>query len=54
MDHEKDSKHAKYEIITQLSKSCVFDVETILKLKNYVEEGPFYVQGITEVAVEGD
>lgn len=54
LGHEKESKHAKYNIISCLSKSAVFDTATLLKLKTYVREGPFYVESMTEVAIEGD
>ncbi|XP_058463668.1 26S proteasome non-ATPase regulatory subunit 5 [Malaya genurostris] len=50
---DKDVILDKYEIIRQLSLSTVFDAQTTFELKKYVTEGAFYVQGITEVAVEG-
>lgn len=54
VEHEKESKHIKYDIVTSLSKSILFDTNLLLRFKTYIKEGPFYVQGITEVAVEGD
>lgn len=50
----KESKELKYEIVKLLSRSSVFDHTTLLRLKAYVKEGPFYVQAITEVAIEGN
>ncbi|XP_058834476.1 26S proteasome non-ATPase regulatory subunit 5 [Topomyia yanbarensis] len=50
---DKDVIVDKYEIIRQLASSTVFDAQTIFELKKYVAEGAFYVQGITEVAIEG-
>ncbi|KAB0802039.1 hypothetical protein PPYR_04225 [Photinus pyralis] len=50
----KDCKEAKYNIIRVLSLSSVFDHSTQTRLQEYVSEGPFYVQAVTEVAIEGD
>ncbi|XP_055920292.1 26S proteasome non-ATPase regulatory subunit 5 [Eupeodes corollae] len=53
VEFDKDAKYAKFEIIEILSESNVFDVQTQLQLKKYVNEGPYYVQPIVEIAVEG-
>lgn len=50
---DKDVKLEKYEIIRNLTRSKVLDSQTIAELKKYVSEGPFYVQAVLEVAVEG-
>ncbi|XP_055838384.1 26S proteasome non-ATPase regulatory subunit 5 [Episyrphus balteatus] len=53
VEFDKDAKYAKFEIIEILSESNVFDVQTQLQLKKYVNEGPYFVQPIVEIAVEG-
>lgn len=50
----KECKEIKYEIIKLLSESSVFDPTTLLRLKTFVKEGPFYVRAVTEVAIEGN
>ncbi|XP_055591945.1 LOW QUALITY PROTEIN: 26S proteasome non-ATPase regulatory subunit 5 [Uranotaenia lowii] len=50
---DKDIILDKYEIIRLLAQSNVFDEQTQAELKRYVSEGAFFVQGITEVAIEG-
>lgn len=50
----KECKEIKYEIIKLLSESTVFDQTTLLRLKAFVKEGPFYVRALTEVAIEGN
>ena len=50
---DKDVVLDKYEVILVLAASTVFDEQTASELKRYVAEGPFYVHGITEVAIEG-
>jgi len=50
----KECKEAKYEIVKILSTSAVFDHSTQIRLQEFVKEGPFYVQALTEVAIEGD
>ncbi|XP_055531950.1 26S proteasome non-ATPase regulatory subunit 5-like [Wyeomyia smithii] len=50
---DKDVILEKYEIIRQLAESTVFDQQTQAELKRYVAEGAFFVQGVTEVAIEG-
>lgn len=50
----KECKEIKYEIVKLLSESSIFDPATLLRLKAFVKEGPFYVRGITEVAIEGN
>lgn len=51
----KDCKQLKYDIVTSLAMAnTVFDQSTLKKFKAYVNEGPYYVQTIMEVAVEGN
>ncbi|KRT85539.1 HEAT domain-containing protein [Oryctes borbonicus] len=50
----KECKELKFEIICKLSTSEVFNHEINLRLQAFVKEGPFYVQGVTEVAIEGN
>ncbi|KAF7268906.1 hypothetical protein GWI33_018008 [Rhynchophorus ferrugineus] len=50
----KECKESKYEIIKLLSQSIIFDENTLERLQNFVKEGPFYVQALTEVAIEGN
>lgn len=54
METVKECKEIKYEIIKALSESTVFDQTTLLRLKAFVKEGPFYVRAVTEVAIEGN
>lgn len=54
IETDKECKEAKYDIIKLLSQSTVFDHGQQEKLQVFVREGPFYVQAVTEVAIEGD
>lgn len=54
METIKECKELKFEIIKKLSSSAVFNHEVHLRLQAFVKEGPFYVQGVTEVAIEGN
>lgn len=49
----KESKEIKYAIVKALSTSTTFSENTLLQLQQFVREGPFYVQAVTEVAIEG-
>lgn len=56
-EHEKEGKEAKFEIVRTLAESPT-TVETLgrpyyIKVKEYYNEGPFYVKAQTEVAIEG-
>lgn len=53
VEFNKEAKQVKHEIISILSETSVFDAHTILLLKKYVNEGPHYVEGILDVAVDG-
>lgn len=48
----KECKEVKYEIVKLLAQSTVFDPTTLLRLKAFVKEGPFYIHAVTEVAIE--
>ncbi|CAH0725180.1 unnamed protein product, partial [Brenthis ino] len=54
VDFTKESKEAKYDIIKQLSQSAAFDENIISRLQKYVEQGPFYTEIVTQVAMEGE
>ncbi|KAG5893053.1 hypothetical protein JTB14_014833 [Gonioctena quinquepunctata] len=50
----KECKEIKYEIISILANSKTCDHATLNRLKEYVKEGPFFVEAITEIAFEGN
>lgn len=52
VETHKECKDLKYEIIKVLSSSTILDTLTVKRLKAYVKEGAFYVQGVMEVAFE--
>ncbi|CAH0407424.1 unnamed protein product [Chilo suppressalis] len=52
IDHTKESKELKYDIIRRLSNSAAFDANIITRLQTYVEKGPFYSEDTLEVAME--
>lgn len=54
IEFDKEAKYAKYCVIKLLAESCAFDAETNNQLRTYVNEGPYYVQSIMDVAVEGN
>lgn len=53
MENSKESKEIKYEIIKALSTSTVFSADVRKRLNEFVRQGPFYVQPITQVMIEG-
>ena len=53
IEFDKDARFIKYKINEILSNSSIFDGRTIVLLKKFVNEGPYYVEGIVDVAVEG-
>lgn len=50
----KDCKILKHTIVSNLAKSDVFDHAVQLRLTAFMKEGPFYQQGVMEVATEGN
>ncbi|GBP48613.1 26S proteasome non-ATPase regulatory subunit 5 [Eumeta japonica] len=52
VDYTKECKEAKYEFMKRLCQSTSFDTSTILKLTQYVEQGPFFTETIMQVAME--
>jgi 26S proteasome non-ATPase regulatory subunit 5 len=50
----KECKEAKYGIVELLANSEVFDHVATKKLDKFIKEGPFYVQAVMEVAIEGN
>lgn len=53
VENSKESKEIKYEIIKALSTSTVFSADVRKRLNEFVRQGPFYVQPITQVMIEG-
>lgn len=51
----KECKDAKYTVVESLAKadSNIFDANTVERFKNFVREGPYFVETYTEVAFEG-
>ncbi|KMQ92678.1 26s proteasome non-atpase regulatory subunit 5-like protein [Lasius niger] len=51
----KECKDVKYEVVKRLSQAerDIFDADTIQKFKQFVNEGPYFVDINTEVAIEG-
>lgn len=51
----KESKEAKFQVVKNLieSRSNLIDAKTMEKFEQFVREGPFYVDVITEVVLEG-
>ncbi|XP_058791738.1 26S proteasome non-ATPase regulatory subunit 5 [Phymastichus coffea] len=51
----KECKEAKFEVVKNLSDSVpnIFDATTMQRIKKFVSEGPFFVETITEIAIEG-
>lgn len=51
----KKCKEVKFEIVKQLSmaRQDIFTADVMQKFKQFVSEGPFFVEAITEVAMEG-
>lgn len=54
VDHTKEAKEVKYDIIRRLANSVAFDANLLTRLQTYVEQGPFYSETNLEVAMEGD
>jgi 26S proteasome non-ATPase regulatory subunit 5 len=51
----KECKDVKYEVVKCLSQAeqNIFDADTMRKFKQFVNEGPYFVDVNTEVAIEG-
>ncbi|KYN30583.1 26S proteasome non-ATPase regulatory subunit 5, partial [Trachymyrmex septentrionalis] len=51
----KECKDAKYEVVKYLSQAerNIFDADTMQKFKQFVNEGPYFIDVNTEVAIEG-
>lgn len=52
-EFDKDLIQTKFDIIHLLSESMVFTAAILVKLKQYVGQGAFFVQSVNEVAFEG-
>ncbi|KAJ8039549.1 26S proteasome non-ATPase regulatory subunit 5 [Holothuria leucospilota] len=57
-EHEKIGKESKYAVVKALAEAYhtgeIFGRPYLLKLREYVRDGPFYVQTQSEVVVEGN
>ncbi|XP_067635131.1 26S proteasome non-ATPase regulatory subunit 5 isoform X1 [Eurosta solidaginis] len=53
IEFDKEAKYQKFELIRLLADSDDFDVQTNLQLRTYVNEGPYFVQSILDIATEG-
>lgn len=55
-ENEKECQELKYEVVKKMSISpyitSVFDKPSVLKLKQFVREGPFYAGSDVSVAME--
>ncbi|CAD1469938.1 unnamed protein product, partial [Heterotrigona itama] len=51
----KECKEAKYEVVKQLveAEHDIFDANTMQRFRDFVNQGPHYVEINTEVAIEG-
>lgn len=54
IEHDPHILREKFEIIVNLSKSTVFDEQTLHYFNNYIKEGVFYIPRRVDVAVEGE
>ncbi|XP_026476321.1 26S proteasome non-ATPase regulatory subunit 5-like, partial [Ctenocephalides felis] len=50
----KDGKQAKFDIIFALNQIPDLDLELRQRLQLYIAEGPFYVEAVTDIAIEGE
>jgi 26S proteasome non-ATPase regulatory subunit 5 len=57
IETNKICKDAKFEVVKTIAESPTaatsFGNVTLLRFREFVQEGPFYVQAQTEVAIEG-
>lgn len=53
VEFDKDIMHEKYVLLKDLSSSIVFDTNISEQINQYIADGAFYVQGVTEVAIDG-
>ncbi|XP_004536727.1 26S proteasome non-ATPase regulatory subunit 5 [Ceratitis capitata] len=54
VEFDKEAKYVKYEIISAVADSDVFDAQINLQLRTYVNEGPYFVESILDIATEGN
>lgn len=54
IETNKECKEAKYDVVKLLSCSSIFERGIQERLESFVKEGPFYVEAVTEVAIEGN
>lgn len=53
-EFNKDILYEKFNILKAIVNSREFDESTRQQIRKYVDEGVFYVQGMMDVAVEGN
>lgn len=53
-EFDKEILHEKYNVIKSLTESNAFDGITTRQIRQYVKDGIFYVQGVMEVAIDGN
>ncbi|XP_017473912.1 PREDICTED: 26S proteasome non-ATPase regulatory subunit 5 isoform X2 [Rhagoletis zephyria] len=54
IEFDKEAKYKKFELISLLANSDVFDIQIKLQLRTYVNEGPYFRQSIMDIATEGN
>ncbi|XP_053947800.1 26S proteasome non-ATPase regulatory subunit 5 [Anastrepha ludens] len=54
IEFDKEAKYKKFELISLLADSDVFDVQTNIQLRTYANEGPYFIQSIMDIATEGN
>lgn len=54
IEFDKEAKYKKFELISLLADSDAFDMQINLQLRTYVNEGPYFMQSILDIATEGD
>ncbi|KAJ0178734.1 hypothetical protein K1T71_005509 [Dendrolimus kikuchii] len=54
VDYTKEAKEMKYDVIRRLANSVAFEPNLLIRLQEYVEQGPFYSETNLEVALEGE
>ncbi|XP_055385124.1 26S proteasome non-ATPase regulatory subunit 5 [Condylostylus longicornis] len=52
VEFDKNVKFIKFEVISVLAETDLFDTSTLLQLKKYVAEGPYFIEPVMEIAVD--
>lgn len=53
-EFDKEILHEKYNVIKSLAESNAFDGVTAQQIRQYIKDGAFYIQGVMEVATDGN